>query len=531
MAFACNKAQALRPRAAATRASRASRVHRAFATATAPNSSSGAGEKSTTGIVNVDVEDVLPLRTLRDKLTPKQSPFVIDNNGGVGFVDENDRVMLNALHYGSDVSAGATCINGMMVDDGNCAILPAWAIRSGARRTIYFDAKNVRAAIVTCGGLCPGLNDVVRSLVTTLEDYGVGLDPENEKSAIHGIYYGFGGFYQGDRKPHARLNRAFVDGIQNRGGTILGTSRGGSDVVEIVKAIKELDVNMLFVVGGNGGNAGANAIDQECEKQGYDCSVVGIPKSIDNDILLIDRCFGFDTAVQEAVRAIAAAKVEASSARNGVGVVKLMGRQSGFISMAAATASGDVDLCLIPEVPFVLDGPTGALAHVEKHVKDKGHAVIVVAEGAGQDVLGADSETDASGNPILKDVGPFMRDAIKKHFKSIGSSADVKYIDPSYMIRACETVPTDKIYCMTLAQGAVHAAFAGYTGLTVGLVNGHYCYLPIKTVIQAANVVDIRGKQWNRLLMVTKQPAWGTLSDASPVASMMDFDDDISILG
>ena len=507
----------------AGRGNRAARETRLRAVSpAAPSGADGkAEERSTTG-VDVDVDDVLPLRTIRDPAKAQMSPFVIDNNGGVGFVGENDRVMLNALHYGSPDSAGATCVDGLKINDDECAMLPAWAIRSGARKTIYRDPLDVRAAIVTCGGLCPGLNDVVRQLVLSLEDYGVGLNADDPKSVINGISFGFGGFYQEGHKEPIRMTRQTVDGIQMRGGTLLGTSRGGSDVKEIVKAMKELNVNMLFVVGGNGGNAGANAIDKECAAQGYDCSVIGIPKSIDNDILLIDKCFGFDTAVQEAVHAIDAAKVEASSAKNGIGVVKLMGRQSGFIAAAASTASGEVDLCLIPEVPFEMNG---AMAHIERRVRERGHAVVVVAEGAGQDILGADAETDASGNPILKDVGPFMRDEIKKHFKKIGDPADVKYIDPSYMIRAQATIPSDKIYCMSLAQGAVHAAFAGFTGLTVGLVNGHYCYLPISTVIQAANVVDIRGKKWNRVLMITKQPAWGTLESADPVSSMY-LDDD-----
>lgn len=239
---------------------------------------------------------------------------------------------------------------------------------------------------------------------------------------------------------------------------------------------------MLFVVGGNGGNAGAAAIQKELQEQGVCCSVVGVPKSIDNDILLIDKCFGFDTAVEEAQRALLAAKIEASSARRGIGIVKLMGRQSGFIAMQASLASGVVDACLIPEVPFRLEGPTGLFAYLERVIEAKGHCVICVAEGAGQDILHDGSEgKDASGNPILKDVGIWLKKEIKAHF----GDADLKYIDPTYMIRAIPTTSTDRIYCKVLAHQAVHAAFAGYTSACVGLVNTHYAILPISVIVQA----------------------------------------------
>ena len=309
------------------------------------------------------------------------------------------------------------------------------------------------------------------------------------------------------------LTKQSVDGIQLQGGTILGTSRGGANIKEIVKRIDMWGLDMVFVVGGNGGNAGANAIQQKCAECDVVCSVIGVPKSIDNDILLIDKCFGFDTAVEEAQRALLAAKVEASSARNGVGLVKLMGRQSGFIAMQASMASGVVDVVLIPEVPFKLDGPTGLLAYLERVLEEKGHAVVCVAEGAGQDILddhqasngNGGAGTDASGNPILKDIGLFMRDRFKEHFKTAGG-ADVKYIDPSYIIRSIPTTSNDRIYCKILAHNAVHAAFAGYTGVTVGLVNTHYCYLPIPVIIAAPRRVDPRGKSWNRLRASIGQP-------------------------
>ena len=276
-------------------------------------------------------------------------------------------------------------------------------------------------AVVTCGGLCPGLNDVVQGLVNKCHDYGV---PEGN---VLGIRYGFKGFYDKVYKPVV-LTKKNVEGIQLEGGTILGTSRGGADIKRIVKQIDILGIDVCFVVGGNGGNAGAAAIQSELARSRVLCSVVGIPKSIDNDILLIDRCFGFDTAVEEAQRALISAKVEASSAFRGVGIVKVMGRQSGFIAVNSSLASGVVDICLIPEVPFKLYGDRGMFAYLEKVLMEKGHAVICVAEGAGQDLLATgEQRADASGNPILKNVGTWLRNEIKRGVKDV----DMKYIDPS----------------------------------------------------------------------------------------------------
>eukprot|EP00197_Chlamydomonas_leiostraca_P002526 CAMPEP_0202857440 /NCGR_PEP_ID=MMETSP1391-20130828/375_1 /ASSEMBLY_ACC=CAM_ASM_000867 /TAXON_ID=1034604 /ORGANISM="Chlamydomonas leiostraca, Strain SAG 11-49" /LENGTH=499 /DNA_ID=CAMNT_0049536237 /DNA_START=96 /DNA_END=1596 /DNA_ORIENTATION=- len=486
---------------------RARRVQRVLATAqpTAAPSSAGDGKGGvgylatpfTTGRVAAqDQDDILELKHLRNYLTPRDSPFVPGNNKGGGFVGDRDKVRLHTVEYESPDSAGAFCADGMATvgDEDSCILLPEWAIRCGPRKTIYHDPHQVCAAVVTCGGLCPGLNDVVQNIVYTLRDYGV---PEDN---ILGIRYGLRGFYERDAKP-ITLTRAMVDGIHLKGGTMLGTSRGGANVKEIVKRIDLWGLNMVFVVGGNGGNAAANAIAEECEAQGVVCSVVGVPKSIDNDILLIDRCFGFETAVEEAQRALLAAKVEAMSARNGLGLVKLMGRQSGFIAMQASMASGVVDACLIPETPFRVDK---LCALVARAFERKGHAVVCVAEGAGQDILNdGSSGTDASGNPILKDIGPFLKNEFKKHFKG---DADIKYIDPTYMIRAIPTTSNDRVYCKVLGQGAVHGAFAGYTDCTVGLINTHYVYLPIPTIIQAPRKVNPKGRRWNRLLTAIDQP-------------------------
>jgi 6-phosphofructokinase 1 len=287
---------------------------------------------------------------------------------------------------------------------------------------------------------------------------------------------------------------------------MLGTSRGGANIKEIVRRIDLWGLNMVFVVGGNGGNAAAHAIAEECQAQGVVCSVIGVPKSIDNDILLVDRCFGFESAVEEAQRALLAAKVEASSAHNGLGLVKLMGRQSGFIAMQSSMSSGVVDVCLIPEIKFEM---RKLCEYIAKVFEKKGHCVVCVAEGAGQDILdseGSKGTTDASGNPILSDIGVYLKSELKRYFKEHKTDADIKYIDPSYMIRSVPTISNDRIYCAVLAQSAVHAAFAGFTDATVAMVNTHYVYLPISTVIQAPRLVNPKGRRWNRLITANGQP-------------------------
>jgi 6-phosphofructokinase 1 len=435
--------------------------------------------------------EYLKLEDIRSKLVPRDSPFCEDNNAGGGFVGDKDLLQINIVQYESENSSGAQCQGLLDPVSEECLVLPQFAVRSGPREIIYHDPKDVTAAIVTCGGLCPGLNDVVLNIVTSLIDYGV---PEDQ---ILGIKYGLRGFLDRHAKP-VKLGKQEVDGIQLKGGTVLGTSRGNAKITEIVERLRLWGVTQLYVIGGNGGNAAAHAIAQECLVQNVVCNVVGVPKSIDNDIQIIDRCFGFDTAVEEAQRSLICARVEARSA-GGISVVKLMGRQSGFIAMNASMASGVVDVCLIPEIKFTTDK---LLEFVGRILDNKGHCVVCVAEGAGQDILDGSERTDLSGNPILSDIGTYLRDLFKKAFPT----RDVKYIDPSYMIRSIPTITTDRIYCKVLGQAAVHGAMAGYTDFTVGLVNTHYVMLPTTTIIQSARQVDPKGRQFNRLKTSLNQP-------------------------
>ena len=372
--------------------------------------------------------------------------------------------------------------------------------RAGPRELIYFTPKHVHAGIVTCGGLCPGINDVIRAIVRCLwTRYGV--------TRITGIRYGYLGFLPEYQYGVRQLDPDIVDDIHKLGGTFLGSARGGGrEVVQIVDTMEKLNLNMLFVVGGDGTQRGTLDIAEEVGKRNLKIALIGIPKTVDNDFALIDRSFGFNTAVAEAVKVVSAAHVEAVSAINGIGLVKVMGRDSGFIAAHTALASHEVNFVLIPEVPFNLEGYNGFLTHLEDRVKKRRHAVIVVAEGALQDQLVKDKKFDAGGNAKMADVGVYIRSRIIKHFEEKGMEINLKYIDPSYAIRSAPANPDDSIYCERLGNAAVHAAMAGKTKIIIGLVNNRFVHLPIKMVISHRNKVNPESSLWRDTLDATHQP-------------------------
>ncbi|MCL2478208.1 MAG: ATP-dependent 6-phosphofructokinase [Treponema sp.] len=371
---------------------------------------------------------------------------------------------------------------------------------AGPREMLYFTPAHVHAGIVTCGGLCPGLNDVIRSVVRCLWfRYGV--------KRISGIQYGYKGFLPEYQYGIKRLDPDIVDDIHKLGGTYLGSSRGGGrETSKIVDAMEQLNLNMLFTIGGDGTQHGSLDIAEEIDRRRLKIALVGIPKTVDNDFAIIQKSFGFDTAVDKAVEVVAAAHMEASSAINGIGLVKVMGRESGFIATHTALASHEVNFVLIPEVPFNLEGYNGFLTHLENRMMNRHHAVIVVAEGAMQDQLMTDKKTDASGNPKMADVGVYLRDRINQYFEEKNIEINLKYIDPSYIIRSAPANPADSIYCERLGNAAVHAAMAGKTKLIIGLVNNEFVHVPIKAVISSRNQVDPEGNLWRDTLDATHQP-------------------------
>jgi 6-phosphofructokinase 1 len=371
---------------------------------------------------------------------------------------------------------------------------------AGPREQIFFDPSHTTAGIVTCGGLCPGLNDVIRGLVMELVfRYGV--------TKVYGFRYGYEGLIPRYGHTPMVLKPDSLDAIHAFGGTILGTSRGPQDVPEMVNFLEELDVDILFVVGGDGSLRGANEISLEIQRRGQKKSVIGIPKTIDNDIMYMDKSFGFETAFAEAVKAVTCAHVESLGSRNGIGLVKLMGRDSGFIACFAALAGNVVNFVLIPEVRFDLEGPRGLLEALYYRVARRKHAVIVVAEGAGQHLMqGTSHAMDASGNQKQGDIGMFLKDRIGSFFKERHMECNLKYIDPSYIIRSVPASPQDNVYCSRLAQNAVHAAMAGKTGMVVGRWHGTFIHLPLDVCTKGRRKVDPGGELWHSVLENTGQP-------------------------
>ena len=371
--------------------------------------------------------------------------------------------------------------------------------KAGPHRKIFHAPAWCRAAIVTCGGLCPGLNDVVKGLVQTLWfDNGV--------RHIFGVRYGLEGLVPSYGHEPIVLTPEDVDDIHQDGGTILGSSRGGQDTATIVNTLSHLNINLLFCIGGDGTLRAARDIAEEVLKRKLSISVVGVPKTIDNDLAFIGRSFGFETAVYETGHVITCAHVEAKGAPRGVGLVKLMGRDSGFIAAYAAIANSVVNLCLVPEVPFTLDGEHGVLTALERRFGiGKSHAVIVVAEGAGQDLLQGETKRDASGNVLKKDIGTFLKTKIEEHFAAKGSPVSVKYFDPSYMIRSVPARGSDAIHCCLLAKNAVHAAMAGRTNCVVGKCADVYMLVPIALATAERQKLDVSGPLWQAVVDVTRQ--------------------------
>jgi 6-phosphofructokinase 1 len=372
---------------------------------------------------------------------------------------------------------------------------------AGPRQKIYFDGGVVRAAIVTCGGLCPGINNVIRTLVMELHyRYGV--------RSILGIRYGYRGFIPKLGYEPIPLTPEFVADIHEKGGSILSSSRGQQDTGLIVDFLQKKGISLLFTIGGDGTLRGAWEVHKEVQKRGLPIAVIGIPKTVDNDISFVERTFGLETAFSVAAESIRSAHTEAIGAPYGIGIVKVMGRMSGFIAANAALALAEVNLVLIPEVPFGMEGKKGLYALVEDRLRRRDHCVIIVAEGAGQDyVKDATGKKDESGNPALGDIGLFLKDSIKKYFKEkTDLYVNIKYIDPSYMVRSVTANAHDAIYCIQLAQNAVHAGMAGKTGIIIGQWNSQFTHVPINVACSRRKMLSPEDPLWLSVLEATGQP-------------------------
>jgi 6-phosphofructokinase 1 len=373
--------------------------------------------------------------------------------------------------------------------------LPSFEM-AGPRENIYFDPSKLKCGIVTCGGLCPGVNDVIRAIVLGLfYHYGV--------ETVFGFRYGFEGLTYRHGHVPLELNPDNVGDIHKKGGTILSSSRGPQDISEMVDTLERMNVGVLFTIGGDGTLRGAKAIAEEIERRDLKIGVVGIPKTIDNDISYVDQSFGFETAVSASRTAVYSAHTEAIGARNGIGLVKLMGRESGFIAAYATLANNDVNFCLVPEVRFT---PKALLEALEGRLETRGHAVIIGGEGAGQDLMETRQECDASGNIRFGDIGLFLMDQIKNYFNKEGIEVTLKYIDPSYTIRSMPANPKDSAFCLLLGHNAVHAAMTGRTNMLVGNWKGESTHVPIELAVSKRKQIDPNGRFWSDVMSCTGQP-------------------------
>ncbi|MCP4263525.1 MAG: ATP-dependent 6-phosphofructokinase [Planctomycetes bacterium] len=372
--------------------------------------------------------------------------------------------------------------------------------RAGPRRKIFFNPEKLSCGIVTCGGLCPGLNDVIRTItLSLLWQYKV--------KAVYGFRYGYMGLSPKAPEEPVLLTPESVDEIHLKGGDILSSSRGPQNSDDMVDTLEKMGIELLFVIGGDGTLRGAHALNTVIKKRGLKISVIGIPKTIDNDICGINQSFGFSTAVEAARPAIHCAHAEAKGHWNGIGLVKLMGRDSGFIAAYATLANSDVNFCFIPEAPFALEGECGFLSALEKRLDKKHHAVIVVAEGVGRHITAMNGikKKDASGNVIREDIGLILKERITQYFAEKNKPVSLKYIDPSYMIRSLPTDSNDAAFCVLLGQNAVHAGMSGRTNMVVGYWNQYFVHIPISLTILKKKKVDLDGHLWQMVLGTTGQ--------------------------
>ncbi|QEH33633.1 Pyrophosphate--fructose 6-phosphate 1-phosphotransferase [Aquisphaera giovannonii] len=418
-------------------------------------------------------------------LGPCTRPSPLSRLHDVGFVEDDARIL-----YQHKCGAGAADWGGLCFEE------------AGPRASIYFDPAKTTAAVVTCGGLSPGLNNVIRSVYCELA-YNY-LVPR-----VLGVRNGYMGLNPDSGLRMVELTPAFVDNIHYLGGTVLGSSRGSQEVGVIVDTLVRDEIDILFCVGGDGTQRGAAAISDEVERRGLKKAVVGIPKTIDNDLHYVYKSFGYDTALEKAEEVLRGAHVEARCAPNGIGLVKLMGRNAGFIAAGAALASQDANFVLIPEIPFRLEGEDGFLTELERRVLSKGHALVVVAEGAGQDLFTpSDTRRDASGNVLHDDIGILIRDHCHAHFKDRGIAINLKYIDPSYYIRSTPANAGDRILSDQMARMAVHAAMAGKTDTLIGYWHNELVHVPIRTAIAEKRQLDLTSDLWTAVMRSTGQPVW-----------------------
>ncbi len=434
----------------------------------------------------------------------KYEDFIVTSLGKRGVLSPLKQIQRSESPVGTFVDDDERIIYDVSLENfikcKESGVKPVSFEKAGPKESIYFEPAKTKVGIVTCGGLCPGLNNVIRSLVNEL-NYRYGIN------RVLGFKYGFEGLISKYNHPIVELTPQMVSNIHLIGGTILGSSRGDQDVERIVDTLEIMNINVLFCIGGDGTLKGAHSIYKEIEKRKLKICIAGIPKTIDNDIDLIQKSFGFETAFSIANDIIRNSHNEAAGAYNGIALVKLMGRDSGFIAASAALSIQEVNFVLIPEISFDLYGQRGFLKILKKRLEERHHAVVVVAEGAGQEFFEqSDKEKDASGNIKHKDIGIYLKEKISEEFNNKGFTHSIKYIDPSYIIRSSPANANDSKFCNLLAQNAVHGALAGKTDFVIGFWNNQFTLMPISTVIAKRKIIDVKGELWWNVLEATGQP-------------------------
>jgi 6-phosphofructokinase 1 len=311
-----------------------------------------------------------------------------------------------------------------------------------------------RVAVLTGGGDCPGINSVIRAIVRKALKEGY---------TVIGIKNGWKGLIEKDTIP---LNLDSVSGILPRGGTILGTSRTNpnekeADIKKVKENLKSLKIEALIAIGGEDTLGVAHRLHM---KEGL--NIVGVPKTIDNDISATDRTFGFDTAVNIATEAIDRLHTTAES-HHRVMVVEVMGRHSGWIGLEAGIAGG-ADEILLPEFPIDLEEVCALIK--KRHGRGKTFSIIVVAEGAkfkdGTEVLQEENLIDAFGHVRLGGIGQILGREIEKntgfetrvtvlgHIQRGGTpTAFDRVLGTRYGVKAMELVMEGKFGQMASLQG------------------------------------------------------------------------------
>lgn len=326
--------------------------------------------------------------------------------------------------------------------------------------------------VLTGGGDCPGLNAVIRAV----ERAGIKYD-----FGTLGIRNGWQGLIDGDVEP---LTDFSVSGILPKGGTILGTSRTNplknpSDFQKIKANIKKYGIHALVVIGGDGTLSAA----RDVAKQGI--SVVGIPKTIDNDICGTDMTFGFDTAVSTVTEAIDRLHTTAES-HHRIIVVEVMGRNVGWIAVTAGIAGG-ADEILIPEVHFTMDGVCKKLK--DRYDAGKKFSIVVIAEGAHEKDLGLPSvpenERDECGHEKFVGVGNILGKELERR---LGIETRVTIL--GHVQRGGSPTAYDRVLATRFGVAAVQLVHAGDFGKMVALQGNRITSITLESAVNQLKTVD-----------------------------------------